>query len=151
MTAKYTACLTIITALLLLAAGHVSSLLAQRMAPDAPVKNFKLPSFGPDGYRQWDLEGREGRYVSEQEIEILGLRLRTWSGDQSLVQVLEITSPDARIFPSQNRAVGSGLIHIVGPGYTVFGVGWDWNGETNAIAVEREVRVTFLEDLDILK
>ncbi len=137
--------------MMVLLIGIISPLLAQRMAPDAPVKNFKLPSFGSDGYRQWDLEGREGRYISEDEIAIVGLRLRTWSGDEELTQILEITSPNARIFPALNSAAGSGLIHIVGPGYTVFGVGWVWNGETNAIAVEREVRVTFHEEIDILR
>lgn len=141
----------VVAVALLFGIDPLTSLRAQRIAPDAPVKNFKLPGFGPDGFRQWDLEGREGRYIDSGEIEIIGLRLRTWSGGEELSQVLEITSPEAHIFPDKNRAVGSGLIHIVGPGYTVFGVGWDWNGETNAIAVEHEVRVTFLQDLDILK
>lgn len=128
-----------------------SGLSAQRMAPDAPVKQFRLPSFGEDGYRVWDLEGREGRYISADEIQIDGLRLRTWSGDEAMIQELEITSPHASIFPQQNTAKGQGLIHIVGPGYTVFGRGWDWNGNTRAIAVANEVRVTFFEQLDILK
>lgn len=121
------------------------------MAPDAPVKNFRLPSFGENGYRVWDLEGREGIYVSENEIEISGMRLRTWSGDEDMLRELEITSPSARLYPAENAAAGEDLIHIVGLNYTVFGVGWRWDGEERKVAVDHEVRVTFYQELDILR
>ena len=44
--------------------------LQAQMTPSAPVQNFRLPSFGENGYTQWVLQGGKGIYDSETQIRI---------------------------------------------------------------------------------
>lgn len=121
----------------------------QRITPDAPVKNFKLPMFGPDGYKIWDLRGREGRYVSAEQIDVVGMILRTWGGGEAQQLELTIESTQASINPKANSAAGSDYIYIreAGNNYSIVGRKWTWEGKTDRITVSEEVRVTFNQSL----
>lgn len=44
--------------------------LQAQMTPSAPVQNFRLPSFGENGYTQWVLQGGKGIYDNETQIRI---------------------------------------------------------------------------------
>ena len=127
----------------------LGTLLAQKMVPDAPVRNFKLPMFGEDGYKAWDLQGEEGLYISEQELEVQKMTLRVFAeGDPVTPQTL-IQSPSATIFPSKSEATGKQAIYITerGGSFAIFGRDWTWNGETDTITIRRDARVTFRESL----
>ena len=40
----------------------VTASLYSQMTPIAPIKNFRLPRFGDNGYTQWMLQGEQGIY-----------------------------------------------------------------------------------------
>ena len=120
---------------------------AHRILPDAPVMNFKLPMFGCNGYKTWDLQGKEGLYVNEDEILVEGMRLRVFSGDERLLQEITLESPTATIFIREHRALGKGLLFISGPTFNIVGKGWEWDGKDKTIHVNQDVQVTFRESL----
>lgn len=129
----------------------VSTLQAE-MVPNAPVLNFKLPMFGDNGYKSWDLQGREGRYISPQQIDVIDMILRVFSGDEKVLVDVTIESPQATILIDQKQAQGDSLIKIIGPNYLVRGKDWIWQGAAETITVKQEVRVTFDSTLsDILR
>ncbi|HQU08530.1 MAG: hypothetical protein B7X06_00415 [Verrucomicrobia bacterium 21-51-4] len=130
-----------------------------RIIPDAPVSDFKLPMFGPDGYKTWELLGKQGKALAANEIEVQGMVLKVYSGDAAMSLEATLESPLAYVFPREHRATGPGYLHIVGPGFTVLGRNWSWKslpseaekggglGHSAWIELHEEVRVTFKERL----
>lgn len=127
----------------------VATAWAQKMVPDAPVRNFKLPMFGEDGYKIWDLQGQTGLYVSESELEVEKMTLRIFAEGDPVVPQTVIESPYATIFPQKSEATGQQAIYITerGGAFAIFGRDWLWNGRTDTITIRRDARVTFRESL----
>jgi hypothetical protein len=127
--------------------------LAAQMLPDgAPVMDFKLHGFGEDGYKIWELQGSQGYLVSEDLIEVIGMRLRLFSGGADLRPDFVMESPMADMRLSANTAGGEHGIRISGDHFLVEGEHWQWRHDVRRIRIERGVRVTFREKLeDILR
>jgi hypothetical protein len=127
--------------------GWQPCLHAHRIIPDAPVSHFKLPMFGSNGYKTWELQGKEGRYLNTDQILVDGMCLRVFSGDERLLQELVLESPHALIFIREHRAEGKDLLFISGATFTIIGKGWEWDGANKTIRVNHDVQVTFKESL----
>lgn len=123
-----------------------ASLWAQ-MTPNAPVKNFRFPRFGENGYTQWVLQGEKGIYDSEDQIRVEKMALRVYSGDERMAKELTLDSPQATIRLQENRAFSKGIIEIVGANFTITGTGWEWIGETKEIVVEADTMVEFSQEI----
>lgn len=123
-----------------------SSLWAQ-ILPNAPVKNFRFPRFGENGYTQWVLQGEKGIYDSEKQIRVEGMVLRVYSGDERMVKELTLDSPQATIRLKENRAFSKESIRITGANFTISGTGWEWIGETKEIVVEADTVVEFTQSI----
>jgi hypothetical protein len=133
---------------LLLGAGAVT-VLAQ-MVPDAPIQHFKLPMFGENGYKKWELRGLKGHYHSPEEAMVEGLELVVFSGDEQVLEENRIRSPKAIIHLKQSSAEGLSSLFVIGPGYEIQGRNWTWNGLERKIVVRESVRVSFAGTVDIL-
>jgi len=137
--------------LLGLCAGLVSSgLLLAQMVPDAPIRHFRLPMFGENGFKSWELRGLQGHYLSPEEALIEGLELVVFSGDETLEVQNRIRSPRALIHLKESRAEGDSSLFVIGPGYEISGRDWTWDGSSRTITVREAVRVAFAGSLDIL-
>lgn len=125
------------------------TLLGQRMTPETPVREFILPMFGPDGYKIWDLRGREGRYVSPTEIIVTAMTLRTFGPQDPTNPETIIQSPIAVINPEESTAQGEDFLHIhdAEGHYSIIGRNWKWEGKKNKITILAEARVTFQQSL----
>lgn len=130
-----------------------SALLPGQMVPDAPVMDFKLPMFDDvSGYKIWQLEGQEGRYVSPERIDVIGMRLQIFSGDEKLEVQTTIESSEATMLIKENKAQGAADIAITGPNFTIEGKDWTWDGNTQTVIVRKDAGVAFNQKLtDILK
>jgi hypothetical protein len=124
-------------------------MLAQMM-PDAPIQHFRLPMFGEDGYKSWELRGVKGHVQSEEEALIEGMELVVFSGDEAMWEENRIRSPRARIRLEESRADGDSSLFVVGPGYEIQGNNWSWIGLERKIIVRDAVRVSFAGTVDIL-
>jgi lipopolysaccharide export system protein LptA len=121
--------------------------LQAQMTPSAPVKNFRLPRFGENGYTQWVLQGGKGIYDSAEKIRIEDMALRVYSGDERMALEMTMDSPEATLLTKENRAVSDGPIKIVGANFKVSGVGWAWDGVTKEIEVKFDVVVEFTQGM----
>ena len=135
-------------AVLCLVAG-TWTLLAQ-MIPDAPIQHFKLPMFGENGFKKWELRGLQGHYYNEQQAMVEGLELVVFSGDEAMEVENRIRSPKALIHLQESRAEGDSSLFVVGPGYEIQGRNWLWEGLERKIIVRESVRVSFAGTVDIL-
>ncbi len=122
-----------------------------QMTPDAPLKNFRLPMFGENGFKEWELRGVEGNYISPEQSEIIGLDLIVFSGDERSLEETRIRSPRARVFMKASRAEGDTSLFVSGLNFSLAGEDWTWDGNAHLITVRQNARVTFDEAIDILK
>lgn len=118
------------------------------MTPDAPVKNFRFPRFGEDGYTEWVLEGAKGVYDSEAQIRVDEMALRVYSGDERMAREMALDSPEATIRLQENRAFSDEAIEIAGANFTITGKGWEWVGDTKEIVVESDTVVEFTQAIE---
>ncbi len=120
---------------------------APKIEPDAPVIDFKLPFFAESGYKEWELSGREGRYLGNERLFVLLISIRIFSGkaDRSLQSI--IISPDATIDMQAKKATGSSALRMRGSNYRISGSDWIWLGKENRIIVRKDARVEFNESL----
>jgi hypothetical protein len=120
------------------------------MVPDAPIQHFRLPMFGENGYKKWELKGLKGHYHSEEEAIVEGLELVVFSGDADLWVENRIKSPRAVINLKESLAEGKSSLFVVGPGFEIQGRNWTWNGAERKIIVRESVRVSFAGSVEIL-
>lgn len=138
----------LVTILLALGAGGMG-LLAQ-MVPDAPIRHFRLPMFGENGYKSWELRGLTGHYHGPEKAVVEGLELVVFSADEAMLEENRIRSPRATIFLQESRAEGESSLFVTGPGYEIQGRDWSWSGPERKIVVRDAVRVSFSGEIDIL-
>lgn len=120
--------------------GHVSA----QFTPAAPVEDFTL--FGFDevtGFRIWELQGSEGRYIGPDHIQIETMRLQTFSATESQEPQFRIESPLADMFPKLMKAEGETGIAVTGPRFFLTGLEWEWYAKDELLKVYKNVRVTF--------
>jgi lipopolysaccharide export system protein LptA len=115
--------------------------------PSAPVKDFRFPKFGPNGYTQWVLQGGKGIYESPQQIRVEAMGLRIYTGDERMALELSLDSPEAILRLEENRAESKAPIEIKGSNFEITGLGWAWNGTSKDIKVLTDTRVEFTQSL----
>jgi hypothetical protein len=118
-----------------------------QLTPEAPVANFRLPMFGDDGYRTWELFGSQGKYLSADKIEVTDMRLKVYAGDAGGNMEHLLESPKATLLLNKNIAIGEGPIKISSSTYRVDGQRWYWDGRNHSIVVSQNAKVTFFQSL----
>lgn len=100
---------------------------AKTIPLEAPIQEFRLPIFGDNGYKRWDIEGREGHFAGESSVmKIQGMRLRVYSGNADLGLEATLESLEATLWPKKRFAEGHEYLFLTTPEYTVVGYGWSW-------------------------
>lgn len=117
------------------------------MTPNAPVKDFRFPRFGENGYTQWVLQGERGIYDSDEQIRVEGMALRVYSGDERMALELSLDSPQATLHLKENSAYSESAIEIIGANFKISGTGWEWAGETKEIVVKEDTVVQFTQGI----
>jgi hypothetical protein len=124
--------------------------LVAQMVPDAPIEHFRLPMFGENGFKRWELRGLKGHYYNDQQALVEGLELVVFSGDEAMWEENRIRSPKALIHLKESTAEGDSSLFVTGPGYEIQGRDWTWDGRNRKIVVREAVRVSFAGTVDIL-
>jgi hypothetical protein len=118
-----------------------------QMTPNAPIKNFRLPRFGDNGYTQWVLQGGQGIYDSDEQVRVKEMSMRIYSGDERMALELSMDSPEGTLRLQENRAYSEGEIKIVGANFKISGIAWEWSGETKEIVVKQDTVVKFTQGI----
>ena len=83
----------------LIAATHLEAQL-NSIVPSAPVKDFRFPQFGENGYTQWVLRGKEGIYDSAKQIRVEEMLLRLYTGDEPWIQLSRRIEENISVWPA---------------------------------------------------
>lgn len=124
-------------------AGQVTT----QIAPDAPIVNFRLPTFTPEGYRAWLVRGSEARMLSRTEIDVRELTMTVFTGNASDRIETMLLSPEARVFPSTQTVVGHSTLRVIDDEFEATGSQWRYDHREKRVFIAKDVRVTFRAEL----
>ncbi|KAJ8135952.1 hypothetical protein OY671_010835, partial [Metschnikowia pulcherrima] len=119
---------------------------------NAPIINFRSPTFTPDGHREWLVRGSEARFASQDQVDINELTLSIFRGDDSDKVETMILAPSARVTPSESVVTGENTIRVINDDFEVTGISWRYEHKQKRVTVAKKVHVTFRAELkDYLK
>ncbi len=120
---------------------------SSQVAKDAPIVDFRLPAFTPDGHRSWLVRGSEARFADQNDIDIRELTLTVFTSDASERIETLILSPAARVHPAAAVITGDSTIRVINDDFEATGVGWRYEHREKRVSIAHNVRVTFRAEL----
>jgi hypothetical protein len=125
---------------------------AQEAAVAPPAKNWTLPLFTKEGYRQMTLKGAEVRPVTSDRVDISGLDVTVFSGGPEAKVDTVILSPEASFMINEKIARGDRTVRLVRDDVDVTGVGWTYYYYEKKVLIAHSAHVVFHAGLpDILR
>ncbi len=141
-----------VLALLFAAALTASAQVSTRVSSDAPIVNFRLPTFTEAGHRAWLVRGSEAKLVSAREIDVTELTMTVFSGDATERITTMILSPVARLLPEPQVVFGPSAIRVIDDEFEASGEDWRYEHREKRVSIRKNVRVTFRAQLkDLLQ
>jgi len=133
-----------------LLAGAIATADEIQVAP--PARNWALPLFTKEGYRQMTLRGDEVRPVSNDQVDISGMTVTVFSGDARAKVDSFLSSPEATFMINEKIARGPGAVRLVRDDVEVTGNGWTYYYEQRKVLIARDAHVVFHAAMpDLLK
>jgi hypothetical protein len=119
------------------------SMTAQDIAVAPPARNWVLPLFTKEGFRQMTLRGDEVRPVSSDQVDISGVTVTVLSGDARAKVDSFLSSPEATFMINEKIARGPGAVRLVRDDVEVTGKGWTYYYEQRKVLIARNAHVVF--------
>jgi len=117
-----------------------------------PARNWTLPLFTKEGYRQMTLRGDEVRPITSDRIDITGMNVTVFSGNADAKVDSVLLSPAATFLISEKIARGDGAVRLIRDDVEVSGEGWTYNYNEKKVLISRHAHVVFHSALpDMLK
>ena len=114
---------------------------------DQPVLNFRLPTFTPEGYRDWLFRGSEARYLDANNIEVKEMTITVFSGTADNRVETQILSPGARLAPQDQIAKGESPIRVISDRLEVSGENWSYHHREKKIRLGNNVRTVIQAEI----
>ncbi len=134
---------------LLATALHVP---AQDATVAPPARNWTLPMFTKEGYRQLTIRGDEVHPVSADRVDIAGMNVTVFSGHADSKVDSVLLSPEATFLISEKIARGDKSVRLVRDDVEVSGEGWTYLYNEKKVLISSHAHVVFHSALpDMLK
>lgn len=118
----------------------------------APARNWVLPVFSKEGFRQMTARGTEARVLPDRQFEVTDLNLTFFSGDAAAKVETVILSPKAIFLPDDKLAHGEHSVRFIRDEVEASGTRWVYDHAHKKISLDGDVHVTFhAEFQDLLK
>jgi hypothetical protein len=117
--------------------------IAQDAAVAPPAKNWTLPLFTKEGYRQMTLKGSEVRPINADRIDITGLDVTVFSGGPEGKVDTVILSPQASFMINEKIAKGDQSVRMVRDDVDVTGLGWTYFYNEKKVLIFHNAHVVF--------
>lgn len=125
---------------------------AQESTIAPPARNWTLPLFTKEGYRQMTLRGDEVRPVTSDRVDITGMNVTVFSGTPEAKVDSVILSPEATFLIGEKQARGDKFVRLIRDDIEVSGEGWSYNYNEKKVLIFHHAHVVFHTALpDILK
>lgn len=125
---------------------------AQEIQVAPPARNWTLPLFTKEGYRQMTLRGDEVHPVSNDRVDIVGMNFTVFTGGADARVDSILLSPQATFLINERIARGSQTLRLIRDDVEVEGVDWTYYYNEKKVLINRDAHVVFHAALpDILK
>jgi hypothetical protein len=122
------------------------------LTTNAPVINFRVPTFTKEGYRSWLLCGSEGLYINQDQLAVTDLNLTVFAGDASNRVESVFISPSATALLNVGQVRGPGRLRLVSDDFEATGADWVYDHRQKKVSIRKDVHVVFHTQLkDILR
>jgi hypothetical protein len=117
-----------------------------------PARNWTLPLFTREGYRQMTLRGDVVRPITSDRIDITGMNVTVFSGTREAKVDSVLLSPEATFLISEKIARGDTFVRLIRDDVEVSGIGWTYDYNEKKVLISQHAHVVFHSALpDILK
>ena len=113
------------------------------LTTDAPVINFRVPTFTKEGNRSWLLCGSEGLYINQDQLDIINLNLTVFTGDASNRVESVFLSPSATALLNAGQVRGPGRLRLINDDFEATGQDWVYDHRQKKVSIRKDVRVVF--------
>lgn|SRR5690606_23666389 len=118
----------------------------------APIKNFRLPTFTDDGWRDMMLRAAEARVLSAERIEVSDMKLVLYTHDAINQPETTVTSPLAVALPAAQRVEGADTVHVLRNDLELTGRDWSYDHVAKKITIGQDAHVILQTEIkDLLK
>ncbi len=125
---------------------------AQDIAVAPPARNWTLPLFTKEGFRQMTLKGDEVRPVTSDRIDIVGMNVTVFSGTAEGRVDSVLLSPEASFLINEKVASGQKTVRLIRDDIDVTGEVWTYSYSEKKVLISKHAHVVFHSALpDILK
>jgi lipopolysaccharide export system protein LptC len=107
---------------------------------DQPIVNFRLPTFTPEGHRDWLFRGSEARHIDANRIDVKDMAITVFTGTADNRAETQILSPAARLAPQDQLANGDSAIRVISGQLEVSGENWSYRHKEKKIRLGKNVR-----------
>jgi hypothetical protein len=117
-----------------------------------PARNWILPLFTKEGFRQMTIRGDEVRPVNNDRVDITGMNVTVFSGGAGAKVDSVLLSPEATFLLTEKTAHGDKSVRLVRDDVEVSGEGWTYLYNEKKVLISRHAHVVFHSALpDLLK
>jgi hypothetical protein len=117
-----------------------------------PARNWILPLFTKEGYRQMTIRGDEVHPISADQIDISGMNVTVFSGGPEARVDSVLLSPEATFLLNEKIARGAKSVRLVRDDVEVSGEGWTYLYNEKKVLISKHAHVVFHTALpDMLK
>ncbi len=120
------------------------------LTANAPVTNFRVTTFTREGFRSWLLAGAEGRYVSQDRLDVVNLNLTVFTGDVLNRVESVFLSPAATAHIEKGQVGGSSPLRLITDDFEATGEDWLYDHRQKKVSIRKNVRVVFHAQLQNL-
>jgi len=118
----------------------------------APIKNFRLPTFTEEGFRQTMIRAAEASLPDPTRIEAKEMELTLFTGKADGEIDAMLAAPLATLFPQRQFASGPSTVRLERIDLTVTGSDWSYDHAAQKIIIRRDAHVIMRAVLgDIIK
>lgn len=124
-------------------------LLTGQITPHSALKNFKLPKYNEESFREYTISGAEGIYDPLGAFTVKEAQLSLYSGDEHQKLQTTITTDSAVFDLKKDFASGDSVIKINDPDFFLQGTGWTIDMKNKRITIQKEGTIRFYESFEL--
>ncbi|MBO6102710.1 MAG: hypothetical protein J6P03_05590, partial [Opitutales bacterium] len=125
------------------AISQISAAEKMRMTP-GDINDLELPSFDEKtGFKEWEVFGKNVKYVSDDQILIKEARLDIFSLNDSHKKNATFSSPRATLSRITKSAKSDAPLFVSGESFKLKGLDWKWSGVKRFVSLSKDVDVEF--------
>ena len=122
--------------------------LSSQIVPDAPVEDFRVSMFNDPGYKIWFLKGDYAALQEEGKIDMKGLDLEVYTGEEPNQLDFRIEGDNATYLSHDKSLFGDQGVKLVSQAFTIEGEQWRYDQLARRIQVSENVRVVLNYEME---